>query len=77
MLWPTMLNRIEPSLQADPTLSALETGIVDLLVADPAHDPPADSTLSLYLTKIAKLGGYLAPRTCLREILSYGKAPPV
>ena len=76
MFWPTMLNRIEPNLQADPTLSALETGIVDLLVADPAHDPPPDSTLSLYFTKIAKCG-YLAPGTCLREILSYGKAPPV
>lgn len=30
------------------------------MIPDPAHDLPAPSTLSVYLTKIARLGGYLA-----------------
>ena len=34
--------------------------ILDRLILDPAHDPPAAKTLSLYLTKIGRLCGYLA-----------------
>ena len=34
--------------------------ILDRLIPNPARDPPAARTLSLYLTKIARLGAYLA-----------------
>ena len=60
VFWLTMLNRTEPNLEPALVLSELETGILDRLVPDPVHDPPAARTLSLYLTKIARLGGYLA-----------------
>ena len=41
-------------------LSELETSILDRLIADPADDPPAATTLSPYLTKMTRLGSYLA-----------------
>ena len=55
-----MLNRVEPNLEPTLVLSELETSILVHMIPDPAHDPPAARTLSLYLTKIARLGGYLA-----------------
>ena len=55
-----MLNRVEPNLEPALVLSEIETSILDRLIPDPAHDPPAARTLPLYLTKIARLGGYLA-----------------
>ena len=60
VFWLTMLNRVEPNLEPALVLSELETSILDRLIPNPAHDPPAARTLSLYLTKIARLGGYLA-----------------
>ena len=55
-----MLNWAEPDLEPNLVLSELETSILDRLVPDPARDPPAAKRLSLYLTKIARLGAYLA-----------------
>ena len=60
VFWLTMLNRIEPNLEPALVLSKLETSILDCLMPNPAHDPPEARTLSFYLTKIARLGGYLA-----------------
>ena len=60
VFWLTMLNRVEPSLEPALVLNELETAVLDRLIPDPAHGPPAARTLSLYLTKIARLGGYLA-----------------
>ncbi len=60
VFWLTMLNRVEPNLEPTLVLSELETSILDRLMPNPAHRPPATRTLSLYLTKIARLGGYLA-----------------
>ena len=37
----------------------METTILDRLIPDAPHDPPATRTLSLYLIKIARLGGFL------------------
>ncbi len=60
VFWLTMLNRIKPDLQASLVLTNLETSILDRLIPDPtAHSLPA-GTLSRYLIKIARLGGYLA-----------------
>ena len=39
-----MLNRIEPNLEPALVLSEFETSILDRLVPDPAHGPPAAST---------------------------------
>ena len=60
VFWLTMLNRIEPNLEPALVLSKLETSILDRLMPNPAHDPPEARTLSFHLTKIARLGGYLA-----------------
>ena len=38
----------------------MEPAVLDRLIPDPLNDLPAPGTLSLYLTKIARLGGYLA-----------------
>ena len=58
IFWMTMLNRA--AQDAPPTLALTETeiGLLDHLVKDKA--PPRRKTLSHYLTKIARLGGYLA-----------------
>ena len=55
-----MLNRIKPDLEASLVLTELETNILDRLIADPTAVPSPARTLSLYLIKIARLGGYLA-----------------
>ena len=60
VFWLTMLNRAEPDLEPALVLTDMETTMLDRLVPDPAHDLPVPRTLSLYLTKIARLGGYLA-----------------
>jgi hypothetical protein len=57
VFWMTMINRSAPN--ADPRL-ALTTGeiaILDRLVPDRGQP---GKTLSSYLTKVARLGGYLA-----------------
>ena len=60
VFWLTMLNRAKPDLEAALVLTELETNILDQLIPDSTADPPAASTISLYLIKIARLGGYLA-----------------
>jgi hypothetical protein len=58
VFWMTMLNRSAPD--ALPTLALTETeiAVLDRLVSDKPH--ARLKTLSHYLTKIARLGGYLA-----------------
>jgi hypothetical protein len=41
-------------------LTEIEIGLLDYLVKDKNQEPPRSSTLSHYLIKIARLGGYLA-----------------
>ena len=60
MFWLTMLNRVEPDLEPALVLTKLETQTLDRLIPDPTAHPSPAKTLSLYLTKIAMLGGYLA-----------------
>ena len=59
VFWLTMLNRTRPNLEPALVLTGLETKILDRLIPDSTADPPAARTLSLYLIKIARLGGYL------------------
>jgi hypothetical protein len=58
VFWMTMLNRSAPDAQPTLALTAAEIAVLDRLVND---KPQARrKTLSHYLTKIARLGGYLA-----------------
>jgi Transposase DNA-binding len=58
VFWMTMLNRSAPDALPTLALTATEIGVLDRLVND---KPQARrKTLSHYLTKIARLGGYLA-----------------
>ncbi|MGY4485178.1 MULTISPECIES: hypothetical protein [unclassified Bradyrhizobium] len=57
VFWMTMLNRSAPDAPPTLALTATETGVLDRLVND---KPKARKTLSHYLIKIARLGGYLA-----------------
>ena len=58
VFWITMLNRSAPDAAPILALTTTEIAVLDRLVND---KPPARrKTLSHYLTKIARLGGYLA-----------------
>ena len=54
----TMLNRSAPDALPTLALTATEIAVLDRLVNDKPQARP--KTLSHYLTKIARLGGYLA-----------------
>jgi hypothetical protein len=58
VFWMTMLNRSVPDAQPTLALTATEIALLDRLVSD--RPQARRKTLSHYLTKIAKLGGYLA-----------------
>jgi hypothetical protein len=58
VFWMTMLNRSVQDAPATLALSETEIRLLDHLVKD--KTPPRRKTISHYLTKIARLGGYLA-----------------
>ena len=58
VFWLTMLNRTAPTASPRLVFTPLEIRLLDQLVKDKASSPAP--TLSHYLTKIARLGGYLA-----------------
>jgi hypothetical protein len=60
VFWVTMLNRSAPTAPPDLALTATEIDLLDRLVEDKNRQAPRRKTLSYYLTKIARLGGYLA-----------------
>ena len=60
VFWLTMLNRTEPDLEPALVLTEIEIKVLDHPIPDPAADPSPARTLSPYLIKIARLGGYLA-----------------
>jgi len=60
VFWMTMLNRSAPDASPDLALTDDEIGLLDHLVKDKSQKPVRRKTLSHYLTKIARLGGYLA-----------------
>lgn len=57
VFWMTMLNRAAPDAPAEMALTASEIRMLDQLLTTPSATP---NRLSHYLTKIARLGGYLA-----------------
>lgn len=60
VFWMTMLNRSSPNALPQTALTDPELRLLDHLVKDRGGDRPRRSTLSHYVVKIARLGGYLA-----------------
>jgi hypothetical protein len=58
VFWMTMLNRSNPNEPPTLKLTKIELALLDQAVPDKA--PPLQRTLTYYLNKIARLGGYLA-----------------
>jgi hypothetical protein len=61
IFWMTMMNRVAPVASPMVALTRVETQLLDRLV--PATPERRKATLSTYLIKIARLGGYLARRS--------------
>jgi hypothetical protein len=59
IFWMTMMNRAAPNADAEVAFTTMEIKLLDRLVSKPAADVRS-KPLSTYLTKLAKLGGYLA-----------------
>jgi hypothetical protein len=59
VFWMTMMHRIAPNAGAALALTHTELVILDRLVPE-KRGAPASRKLSSYLTKVARLGGYLA-----------------
>ena len=60
VFWLTMLNRTAPNAPPNVALTESEIDILDKLVPDKNEKRPIVKTISHYLIKIARLGGYLA-----------------
>jgi hypothetical protein len=58
IFWITMANRTTPAESPGCALTKLEINLLNHIVKD--REPCGQKTLSHYLTKIARLGGYLA-----------------
>ena len=59
IFWMTMINRSQPPAAPSVALTQMELELLDRLKPDRAALRPPAKTLSHYLTKIARLGGYL------------------
>jgi hypothetical protein len=59
VFWLTMLNRVEPGASPRLVLTDFEMRLLDQL-AMTDQDASHTKTLTHYLTRIARLGGYLA-----------------
>ena len=60
IFWMTMVNRSAPDAPPTLALTKVEIGLLDHLVKDKDKKLPGRKTLCHYMTKIARLGGYLA-----------------
>ena len=56
----TMMNRLAPDASPLVALTPVETRLLDTLIPESKAKLQRNGTLSRYLTKIARLGGYLA-----------------
>jgi hypothetical protein len=61
IFWMTMMNRVAPLVSPLVALTQIETRLLDGLLPETCKRQKA--TLSTYLIKIARLGGYLARRS--------------
>ena len=60
VLWLTMMARAAPDDKPSVAFTNSETGLLDKLVADAGNRQCRPGTLAFYVTKLARLGGYLA-----------------
>lgn len=60
VFWMTMMNRVAPTAPPTVALTPLEAHVLDRLPCGPTKPHHQPRTLSDYLMKIARLGGYLA-----------------
>jgi hypothetical protein len=60
IFWTTMMNRVAPEGPPEIAFTADEIKILSLAVKEGAAAPEGKPTLSFYLMKVARLGGYLA-----------------
>jgi hypothetical protein len=60
IFWMTMMNRVAPGASPLVALTRMETHLLDTLIPENRAKRRRDATLARYLTKIARLGGYLA-----------------
>jgi hypothetical protein len=60
IFWMTMLNRTAPLTPPELAFTPTEIYLLDQLVKDGLSAHASETSLSLYLTKLAQLGGYLA-----------------
>jgi hypothetical protein len=60
VFWMTMVNRTSSEAAAELAFTTTEMYVLDQLVKDNSRQSDSRPTLSLYLTKLAQLGGYLA-----------------
>lgn len=60
VFWLTMCNRCAPDAPVRQVLTGLECKILDQLVGGKSDGRPQSGTIAFYLTKLARLGGYLA-----------------
>lgn len=60
VLWMTMIARAAPDAKPSEALTPSETAILDRLVPNTGNRGAKPNTLQLYMTKLARLGGYLA-----------------
>jgi hypothetical protein len=63
VFWMTMINRSAPEAPPSIVLTRTEIELLDRLVNDRGKVLPRRKTIGTYLTKIARLGGYLARAT--------------
>jgi Transposase DNA-binding len=63
VFWMTMINRSAPEAPPSIALTEMEIELLDRLINDRGKVPPRRKTIGTYLTKIARLGGYLARAT--------------
>jgi len=63
IFWMTMINRSASSAPAPAVFTTLERRLLDRLVPDRENDRARKKSLPSYLTKLARLGGYLARAT--------------
>lgn len=60
IFWMTMMNRLALTASPLTALTSTETQVLDVLIKDSTNGRRAKPKLNCYLTKIARLGGYLA-----------------
>jgi hypothetical protein len=60
VFWLTMMNRTAPQVPPTVALTPVEVQLLDRLVPEKSYLSEENPTLPTYLTKVARLGGYLA-----------------